>query len=86
MNECENPLRQYVCNENCIWNPSVCASECDKDLSNYTKNVANNLIITLYDTATINTSLSSNNLYYLFFLLVLLTNHYHCMYVVLPSN
>lgn len=28
---CEKPLKQNICKENCIWNPTICACKCDRN-------------------------------------------------------
>ena len=37
---CKEPVKRCVCKENCICNPSICASECDKEcgVDEYLKN------------------------------------------------
>ena len=43
--DASKPLKQHGCNENCIWNPRLCACQCD----HYTKMVVHNSVITCKD-------------------------------------
>lgn len=73
--ECKKPIKQHACNKNCIWNPSISSCKCDKHLNNYIKNVKDILIFAcedeIWNYAIIDTSLSTENLYYLFSLITI---------------